>query len=71
MKAWYFVLVAILIILVYLVCIAVGGWIVQLLWNWLMPYLFQLPTITYWQALGISFLCGLFFEGGRYSSSQK
>ena len=58
MKAWYFVLAAILIILV---CIAVGGWIVLLLWNWLMPYLFQLPIITYWQALGISFLCGLLF----------
>ena len=71
MEAWYSVLAAILIILVYLVCIAVGVWIVQLLWNWLMPYLFQLPTITYWQALGISFLCSLLFGGGRYSSSQK
>ena len=31
------------------------------LWNWLMPYLFKLPTLTFWQALGLIILCnGLF-----------
>ena len=55
----------------YTILIFLGGWLVQLLWNWLMPEIFSLTTITYWQALGISFLCGLLFEGGRYSSSQK
>ena len=31
------------------------------LWNWLMPKLFNLTTITYWQAYGLSLLAGLLF----------
>ena len=26
---------------------------VMLLWNWLMPMIFGLPTIGFWQALGL------------------
>lgn len=26
---------------------------IMLLWNWLAPVLFGLPTITFWQALGL------------------
>jgi hypothetical protein len=32
------------------------GLLVQLLWNWLMPIIFRLPEITYWQAFGIVIL---------------
>lgn len=32
------------------------GLLVQLLWNWLMPDIFRLPEITYWQAFGIVIL---------------
>ena len=28
------------------------GWIVMLLWNWLMPEIFGLTTLSYWQAWG-------------------
>ena len=31
------------------------------LWNWLMPDLFGLPTVTFWQALGLSLLCSCLF----------
>ena len=31
-------------------------WLVQFAWNELMPMLFNLPELTYWQALGIYFL---------------
>jgi hypothetical protein len=34
---------------------------VMLLWNWLMPSLFGLMTISFWQALGILVLCRLLF----------
>jgi hypothetical protein len=37
------------------------GWLVMLLWNWLMPMLFGLKAITYWQAFGIVVLCKLLF----------
>lgn len=41
---------------------------VLLLWNWLMPTIFGLTTITLGQAWGISVLCGLLF--GQDSSSN-
>ena len=37
------------------------GLIVMLLWNWLMPVLFGLPAIGYWQAVGLFVLCHLLF----------
>lgn len=39
------------------------------LWNWLMPDLFNLIEIGFWQALGINFLCGILFKGANSSSS--
>jgi hypothetical protein len=39
------------------------GWLVQALWNWLMPGLFHLPTISYWQAFGIVVLAKILFGG--------
>ncbi len=30
-------------------------------WNEIMPYLFGLPTITYWQMVGLSILAQVFF----------
>jgi len=35
---------------------------VWLLWNWLMPTIFDLPTITLLQALGMSVLSSLLFK---------
>jgi hypothetical protein len=35
---------------------------VMLLWDWLMPILFNLPTITWMQAWGLMVLCGLLFK---------
>jgi hypothetical protein len=39
------------------------GYFVKLLWNWLMPAIFHLGTITYWQAFGIVILSKLIFGG--------
>ncbi|MFH2096006.1 MAG: hypothetical protein ABIJ16_09905 [Bacteroidota bacterium] len=39
------------------------GYFVMLLWNWLMPDLFGLGIITYWQAFGIVLLARLVFGG--------
>lgn len=40
------------------------GYVVMLLWNWLMPELFGLATIGFWQAFGIVFLARIIFGGG-------
>ncbi|MBN2519235.1 MAG: hypothetical protein JXB17_01920 [Bacteroidales bacterium] len=46
--------------LILAVCLAfVFGYFVMLLWNWLMPVIFNLPAITYWQAFGIIILARL------------
>ena len=34
---------------------------VMLLWNALIPVIFGLTKITFWQALGLEMLCGLLF----------
>lgn len=41
----------------------IGGTVVQLLWNWLMPMLFGLREVTFWQALGILALSRILFGG--------
>ena len=38
------------------------AWPVQLLWDWLMPALFSLPLITFWQAFGLQMLLALLFK---------
>ncbi len=43
--------------------VALGGWIVQLLWNWLLPPLFGWHPVTFWQALGLLALCRILFGG--------
>ena len=44
--------------------VTVGGFLVRYLWNWLLPTLFGLPHITFWQALGILVLCRILFGFG-------
>ena len=42
------------------------GYFVMLLWNWLMPELFGLATITFWKAAGIVLLARLVFGGFKH-----
>jgi hypothetical protein len=39
------------------------GWVVMTLWNWLMPDLFGLKKLTYWQAWGLFILAKILFGG--------
>lgn len=39
------------------------GVLIMVLWNWLMPELFGLGVITYWQGFGIALLARLLFGG--------
>jgi hypothetical protein len=47
----------------FLLFVALGGVIVQALWNWLAPPLFGWHEITFWQALGLLALCRILFGG--------
>lgn len=48
---------------------AIGGAVVMLLWNWLLPSLFSVRLITFWQALGILLLCRILF--GRFGFRNR
>ena len=47
----------------FLVFVAVGGVVVQLLWNWLLPPLFGVREVTLLQALGLLALSRILFGG--------
>ncbi len=65
-RKWIFI--APLAILGMVVFAFVGAEVVMLLWNWLVPSLFGLRTITFWQGLGILALCRILF--GRMGFRQ-
>jgi hypothetical protein len=55
-----------------LLFVAIGGELVLLLWNWLLPALFGWPQITFWQALGLLALCRILFGGlGLHGSGRS
>ena len=53
------------ILLIILIVAAGFGQAILQLWNWLMPPIFGLHTITYWQALGLLGLSWILFGGWR------
>ena len=68
------ILFAPLILLGTVLFVALGGEIVRLLWNWLLPSLFGWPRITFWQALGLLALCRILFGGlgcGMHRASPR
>ncbi len=52
--------------------LALLGLLVMLLWNWLMPDIFGLKQISYWQAWGLLILSTILFQGfGSGSSGSR
>ena len=68
------IVAGVLIFFGFMALIAVVGLIaavpVYLLWNWLMPEIFNLKEITYFQAWGMIFLSSLLFKTSTSSSSK-
>lgn len=60
-KKWYWM--APLGILAFAAFLFVGGEVVKLLWNWLLPPLFGWRLLNFWQALGLLALCRILFGG--------
>jgi len=50
-------------VLGFLAMVAVFSLVVMLLWNWIVPGVFGLQLISFWQALGLLVLSRLFFGG--------
>jgi hypothetical protein len=47
------------------------SYIVMLLWNWLMPVIFQLPTISFLQAAGLFALSKILFSSFNFNGRNK
>ena len=64
-----FIAISLVFILVLLIWSLVLAWPVQLLWNWVVPGIFGLGKITFFQAFGLKLLLGLTF--GSVSFNEK
>jgi hypothetical protein len=65
-------LMIILFVLVFLVAIAILFTLpTMLLWNWLMPEIFGLKVITFWQAFGLNMISGIFFKSSTTLTKEK
>ena len=62
---WYYIVPLAIVAAPILIAlfILVGGGVVMLLWNWLLPPLFGWPQITLLQAFGLLVLCRILFGG--------
>ena len=67
-RKWMFI--APLAILGMMLFAFIGGEVVKLLWNWLLPPLFGWRELTFWQALGMLALCRILF-GGHITRSHS
>lgn len=47
------------------------AWPFMLLWNWLMPMIFGLTTLTFWQSFGLMLLVSFLFKGNSTNTSKK
>ena len=47
------------------------GYPVMLLWNWLMPEIFGLPEITFWQAIGINILSAILVRSSHTIKTKQ
>ena len=59
-KRWYFVPPLIL------AALAAFSFLTMILWNALLPGIFHLPEIGFWQAVGLLILSRLLFSGGPW-----
>jgi hypothetical protein len=60
-RKWYFIAPAALAGMI--VFAFLGGEVVKLLWNWLLPPLFGFRQLTFWQAFGLLALSRILFGG--------
>jgi len=47
------------------------GYLMMILWNWLMPSIFGWHSIGFWQALGLFMLFSILFGGCRNQGAGK
>lgn len=54
-----------------IVAFSVTGYGVYVMWNWLMPSIFNLREITFYEALGLNFLAKMFFQSFEFTFEKE
>ena len=54
-----------------IVGLAAFTYLVMLLWNWLVPDLFNGPVVNYWQTLGLLILSKILFSGTGHKGPPR
>lgn len=70
-KFLYGVGFGVVVVLIIVVIGALTAWPTMLLWNWLIPSIFHLREIGFFEAWGLLVLMGLLFKSSSSSSSSK
>lgn len=66
-----FTAMSLVYILMLVIWSLVLAWPLQLLWNWLVPGIFELGRITFFQAFGLKLLLGLTFGNVSFSDKRR
>lgn len=61
----------ILVLLVTFLILAGVVWVTMWIWNAVMPVIFGLPEITFWQTMGLWWICSFFVKPSMSSKEEK
>lgn len=54
-----------------LLAMLIAAFPVWILWNWLVPELFGLKVISFWQAIGLTMLCHILFKSRFFTNKAN
>lgn len=70
-RKWKWPLVVVGVLVLGPIFVALFGFAILNLWNWLMPGIFGLREITFWQAVGLFVLARLLFGGRSFGGRSR
>jgi len=65
----FLIILSVIIIIAVLVIIKI--WVAMTVWNLMIPSIFGLPTITFWQMFGLDVLINLLFNANKFNYGNK
>lgn len=61
----------VLIPIIAISCLALVSYLVMQLWNYILPEVIHVETLTFWQAAGLFILCKILFGFGKMGGFKK
>ena len=59
-----------LVIGILIIAVMLIGFPLMILWNWLMPTIFGLPEIGFWQSIGLQLLSIILFKSTSFKTNK-